>query len=251
VGRLTVSETGPGAPHGRWYADPVEGNSRASVLVVDDEPVVRDVLTRYLERDGFAVSEAADGEQALAAIRGGAPDAVVLDLMLPRLSGLDVLKLVRLETSVPVIILSARASEAERIDGLRLGADDYVVKPYSPREVVARVQAVLRRTDGRERARRVEVGDLIVDGERREVLRDGRLVHTTRKEFELLHLLACNPGRVFSRPELLEEVWADTWAGATDTVTVHVRRLRSKIELDPSGPRHLVTVHGVGYRFDP
>jgi DNA-binding response OmpR family regulator len=222
-----------------------------SILVVDDEPVVRDVLSRYLTREGYTVSEAADGEEALNAIRSDPPQAVVLDLMLPRLSGLDVLKLVRLESDLPMIILSARASEAERINGLKLGADDYIVKPYSPREVVERVRAVLRRSDGRESGRRVCHGDLVVDGERRELLRSGRTVHTTRKEFALLHLLACNPGRAFSRIELLEEVWGYEWIGPTDTVTVHVRRLRSKIEDDPSNPRHLVTVHGVGYRFDP
>lgn len=222
-----------------------------SILVVDDEPVVRDVLSRYLTREGYTVSQAADGEEALSAIRSDPPQAVVLDLMLPRLSGLDVLKLVRMESDLPVIILSARASEAERINGLQLGADDYIVKPYSPREVVERVRAVLRRSDGRQSGRRVAHGELVVDGERRELLRSGQVVHTTRKEFALLHLLACNPGRAFSRADLLEDVWGYEWIGPTDTVTVHVRRLRSKIEADPSNPRHLVTVHGVGYRFDP
>jgi DNA-binding response OmpR family regulator len=222
-----------------------------SILVVDDEPVVRDVLSRYLTREGYTVSQAADGEEALSAIRSDPPQAVVLDLMLPRLSGLDVLKLVRLESDLPVIILSARASEAERINGLQLGADDYIVKPYSPREVVERVRAVLRRSDGRQSGRRVAHGELVVDGERRELLRSGQVVHTTRKEFALLHLLACNPGRAFSRADLLEDVWGYEWIGPTDTVTVHVRRLRSKIEADPSNPRHLVTVYGVGYRFDP
>jgi DNA-binding response OmpR family regulator len=222
-----------------------------SILVVDDEPVVRDVLSRYLTREGYTVSQAADGEEALSAIRSDPPQAVVLDLMLPRLSGLDVLKLVRMESDLPVIILSARASEAERINGLQLGADDYIVKPYSPREVVERVRAVLRRSDGRQSGRRVAHGELVVDGERRELLRSGQVVHTTRKEFALLHLLACNPGRAFSRADLLEDVWGYEWIGPTDTVTVHVRRLRSKIEADPSNPRHLVTVYGVGYRFDP
>ena len=222
-----------------------------SVLVVDDEPVVRDVLGRYLAREGYSVLEAADGEDALAAIREQAPHVVVLDLMLPKLSGLDVLKLVRLETDVPVVILSARASEEERIAGLRLGADDYVVKPYSPREVVERVRAVLRRSGGRTGARTVQFGDVVVDGERREVRRDGEALHTTRKEFELLHLLACNPGRTFSRSALLEDVWGYSWAGHGDTVTVHMRRIREKVEPDPSHPRHLITVRGVGYRFDP
>jgi DNA-binding response OmpR family regulator len=221
-----------------------------NVLVVDDEPVVRDVLSRYLSREGYAVSQAADGEEALMSIRSAAPSVVVLDLMLPRLSGLDVLKLVRMESDLPVIILSARASEEERIAGLKHGADDYIVKPYSPREVVERVRAVLRRADGHHPARRVECGELVIDGERREVLRGGESVHTTRKEFELLHVLACNPGRTFSRTTLLEQVWGYAWAGPTDTVTVHVRRLRTKIEADPSDPRHLVTVYGVGYRFE-
>ena len=221
------------------------------MLVVDDEPVVRDVLGRYFAHEGFSVLQAADGENALAAIREQAPHAVVLDLMLPRLSGLDVLKLVRMETDVPVVILSARASEAERIAGLRLGADDYVVKPYSPREVVERVRAVLRRSAGRAGARTVEFGDVVVDGERREVRRAGVAVHTTRKEFELLQLLASNPGRTFPRSALLEEVWGYSWTGQGDTVTVHVRRIREKIEPEPSRPSHLVTVRGVGYRFDP
>lgn len=218
--------------------------------MVDDEPVVRDVLGRYLAREGFSVREAVDGEEALASIRRDLPQVVVLDLMLPRLSGLDVLKLVRLESDLPIIILSARVSEDERVTGLRLGADDYIVKPYSPREVVERVRAVLRRSEGYHASRRIVCGELVVDGERREVLRAGRLIHTTRREFELLYLLASNPGRTFTRSALLEEVWGYAWAGPTDTVTVHVRRIRSKIELAPSRPRHLMTVYGVGYRFD-
>jgi DNA-binding response OmpR family regulator len=226
-------------------------SAAGNVLVVDDEPVVRDVLSRYLTREGYAVMEAADGEQALASIRSDPPHVVVLDLMLPRLSGLDVLKLVRLESDLPVIILSARVSEAERINGLQLGADDYIVKPYSPREVVERVRAVLRRAATSSGAQRVVCEDLVVDGARREVLRADETVHTTRKEFDLLYLLATNPGRTYTRTELLEEVWGYAWVGPTDTVTVHVRRLRAKIEATPSEPRHLVTVYGVGYRFEP
>jgi two-component system response regulator ResD len=219
------------------------------VLVVDDEPIVRDVLTRYLAHEGFEVDSAADGHAALRAIEGRPPNVIVLDLMLPKLSGLELLRLVRLESSVPVIILSAKVSERDRIAGLELGADDYVVKPYSPGEVVARVRAVLRRAgpDGRGR---LEFGELVVDPVRREVTRDGAVVHTTRKEFELLHLLASHPGRVFTRSELVESVWGYVWSGDTETVTVHIRRLRAKIEADPSAPRRLVTVHGVGYRFE-
>ncbi len=218
------------------------------VLVVDDEPVARDVLARYLRREGFEVSGAADGHEALTAIRAEQPDVILLDLMLPRLSGLEVLRTVRLDGDVPVIILSAKSSEQERIQGLQLGADDYVVKPYSPSEVVARVHAVLRRT--LPASGRLVFGELEIDPARREVLRDGEPVHTTRKEFELLHLLASHPGQVFSREQLLESVWGYVWTGATDTVTVHVRRLRAKIERDPSSPVLLVTIHGVGYRFD-
>jgi two-component system, OmpR family, response regulator ResD len=219
------------------------------VLVVDDEPIVRDVLTRYLAHEGFEVDSAADGHAALRAIEGRPPNVIVLDLMLPKLSGLELLRLVRLESSVPVIILSAKVSERDRIAGLELGADDYVVKPYSPGEVVARVRAVLRRTGPDGRAR-LEFGELAVDPVRREVTRDGEVVHTTRKEFELLHLLASHPGRVFTRSELVESVWGYVWSGDTETVTVHIRRLRAKIEADPSAPRRLVTVHGVGYRFE-
>jgi DNA-binding response OmpR family regulator len=219
------------------------------VLVVDDEPVVRDVLTRYLAHEGFEVDSAADGHAALSAIEARPPSVIVLDLMLPRLSGLELLRLVRLESQVPVIILSARVSERERIAGLELGADDYVTKPYSPGEVVARVRAVLRRS-GPGGETPLVFGDLRVDPVRREVTRAGEVVHTTRKEFDLLLLLASNPGRVFTRGELVESVWGYVWTGDTETVTVHVRRLRAKIETDPSRPERLVTVHGVGYRFE-
>ncbi len=220
------------------------------VLVVDDEPVVRDVLTRYLAHEGFEVHAAADGHAALTAIEAQPPSVIVLDLMLPKLSGLELLRLVRLESSVPVIILSAKVSERERIAGLELGADDYVTKPYSPREVVARVRAVLRRGAGEPRAP-LEFDDLVIDPVRREVSRAGEVVRTTRKEFDLLLCLASTPGRVYTRAELVESVWGYVWSGDTETVTVHVRRLRAKIEADPSKPRRLVTVHGVGYRFEP
>jgi DNA-binding response OmpR family regulator len=219
------------------------------VLVVDDEPVVRDVPMRHLAHEGFEVDAAADGHEALTAIEAQPPSVIVLDLMLPKLSGLELLRLVRLESSVPVIILSAKVSELERIAGLELGADDYVTKPYSPREVVARVRAVLRRGSGAPRAP-LEFGDLVIDPVRREVSRGGEVVRTTRKEFDLLLCLASSPGRVYTRAELVESVWGYVWSGDTETVTVHIRRLRAKIESDPSKPRRLVTVHGVGYRFE-
>jgi DNA-binding response OmpR family regulator len=226
------------------------------ILVVDDEPIVREVLARYLEREGYAVEVAEDGERAMERYRATAPDLVLLDLMLPRIDGLEVFRRMRdngRETPrAAVIMLTAKGEEADRIVGLELGADDYVTKPFSPREVVARVRAVLRRgasatPDG---DAVLSFDDLEIDAHRREVRHGGRLLHLTRKEFDLLHLLASSPGHTFTRAELLEEVWDFAWSGDTGTVTVHVRRLREKIEDDPSAPRRLVTVWGVGYRFE-
>ncbi len=220
------------------------------MLVVDDEPIVREVIGRYLEHAGFHVDAAGDGETALEKIGEHAPDAILLDLMLPRLDGLDLLRVLRLDSSVPVIVLSARSSERERVAGLELGADDYVVKPYSPSEVVARLRAVLRRANGTGPDQCLWFDGLEIDPVRRVVSNRGSVVPLTRKEFELLHLLASNPGRVFSRDQLVELVWGYVWTGDTSTVTVHVRRLRAKLEDDPARPRRLVTVWGIGYRFD-
>jgi DNA-binding response OmpR family regulator len=225
--------------------------SEARVLVVDDEPMVREVLARYLEREGFAVDVAEDGEAALAAYAASPPDLVLLDLMLPRVDGLEVFRRMRADAATAVIMLTAKGEETDRVVGLELGADDYVTKPFSPREVVARVRAVLRRSVSPDEGAAFARGDLELDGSRREVRRGGEALRLTRKEFDLLFLLASRPGRAFSRAELLEEVWDFAWAGDTATVTVHVRRLREKIEEDPSNPRHLITVWGVGYRFDP
>ena len=230
------------------------GVSAARVLVVDDEEIVRDVLVRYLEKDGYRVATAADGEEAVERAATGHPDVVVLDLMLPRLDGLEVFRRIRETSDVPVVMLTAKREEIDRVVGLELGADDYVSKPFSPREVVARIRAILRRVDplanGRD-VRRIVWGNLEIDRDRREVRRDGEVLALTRKEFDLLELLATHPGRTFSRIELLEHVWDFAWDGDSSTVTVHVRRLRSKIEADPSDPRHVVTVWGVGYRFEP
>jgi two-component system, OmpR family, response regulator ResD len=224
------------------------------VLVVDDEAIVRDVLGRYLEKDGFIVDTAADGEAALEQAARSRPDLVVLDLMLPNLDGLEVLRRIRERAEVPVVLLTAKGEEVDRVVGLEVGADDYVTKPFSPREVVARVRAVLRRSERAavpgERTT-IVAGPLEIDRDRREVRRDGDPLHLTRKEFELLALLASYPGRTFDRAELLEQVWDFAWDGDSSTVTVHVRRLRRKIEDDPSDPRHLLTVWGVGYRFEP
>jgi DNA-binding response OmpR family regulator len=223
------------------------------VLVVDDEPMVREVLSRYLEKEGFAVDLAEDGEQALVAYARERPDLVVLDLMLPRVDGLEVFRRIREQAPTAVIMLTARGAETDRVVGLELGADDYVTKPFSPREVVARVRTVLRRSaaPAPEAQRLVAAGDLEVDGPRREARLRGEPIRLTRKEFDLLYLFASHQGRAFTRSELLEEVWDFAWDGDTATVTVHVRRLREKIEADPSSPEHLVTVWGVGYRFDP
>jgi DNA-binding response OmpR family regulator len=226
------------------------------VLVVDDEPIVREVLSRYLAREGFDVESAEDGERALSAAERARPDVVILDLMLPHVDGLEVFRRMREAMAAPfpaVIMLTAKGEETDRIVGLELGADDYVTKPFSPREVVARVRAVLRRTAGQagEPAPTLRFGELEIDVERREAHVGDRAVHLTRKEFDLLHLLASNPGIVFTRLQLLEQVWDFAWDGDSSTVTVHIRRLREKIERDPSRPRHLVTVWGVGYRFEP
>jgi DNA-binding response OmpR family regulator len=223
------------------------------VLVVDDEPMVRDVLSRYLEREGYDVIEAADGRSALDRIGEQDPDLVVLDLMLPEVDGYEVLKGIRASSTTPVIMLTARGEETDRIVGLELGADDYVTKPFSPREVVARIRAVLRRgaNDAPDAGEILTFDWLTVDRQRRELVVRGSPVATTRKEFDLIAFLAANPGVTFDRARLIAEVWDFAWDGDTSTVTVHMRRLREKIEHDPASPTHLVTVWGVGYRFEP
>ncbi|MGQ0668172.1 MAG: response regulator [Actinomycetota bacterium] len=229
--------------------------AEARVLVVDDEPMVREVLARYLAKEGFAVDTAEDGEAALVAFEQGKPDLVLLDLMLPRIEGIEVFRRMRASRSTAVIMLTAKGEETDRVVGLELGADDYVTKPFSPREVIARVRAVLRRTGTNGSAPPMggllAYGDLEIDGGRREVRRAGLPVKLTRKEFDLLSYLASRPGITLTRSQLLEEVWDFAWDGDTATVTVHIRRLREKIEHDPSDPQRLVTVWGVGYRFEP
>jgi DNA-binding response OmpR family regulator len=223
------------------------------VLVVDDEAMVRDVLVRYLSLEGYAVTEAADGRAALERIAAWAPDLVVLDLMLPEMDGYEVLRHLQAASPTPVIMLTARGGETDRIVGLELGADDYITKPFSPREVVARVRAVLRRTieTGSETDDVLTFDDLTIDRGRRQLVVRGEVVATTRKEFDLLAYLASSPGMTFTRTQLLEEVWDFAWDGDSSTVTVHIRRLREKVEADPSAPRRILTVWGVGYRFEP
>jgi DNA-binding response OmpR family regulator len=222
------------------------------VLIVDDEPIVRDVLSRYLAKGGYEVDTAEDGERALEAFGTAPPDLVLLDIMLPRLDGLSVFARIREHADTPVIMLTAKTEETDRVVGLEIGADDYVSKPFSPREVVARVRSVLRRAGEPPSAPSpIRVGELEIDPAAREVRRRGRRLDLTPREFDLLHFLASHPGRAFSRLDLLDELWDLAFDGDPSTVTVHVRRLREKIEDDPSKPRHLVTVWGVGYRFDP
>jgi two-component system response regulator ResD len=222
------------------------------VLVVDDEAIVRDVLTRYLEKEGFRVDVAADGEEALALASRVRPDVVLLDLMLPKVDGLEVFRRIRANDDIPVVMITAKGEEVDRVVGLELGADDYVSKPFSPREVVARIRAILRRGErGARDGASLVMGRLEIDRDRREVRRDAAPVHLTRKEYDLLELLASHSGRTFTRTDLLEKVWDFAWDGDSSTVTVHIRRLREKIEDDPSDPQHLVTVWGVGYRFEP
>lgn len=228
------------------------------ILLVDDDPTVTEVVGRYLEREGFVVEAVADGAAALRAAQVLPPDLVVLDLMLPGMGGLEVCRRLRQAAPVPVVMLTARSEESDRIAGLELGADDYVVKPFSPRELTARVKAVLRRAQGAlppEAGRAdqdpvLRAGDLVVDTAARQVHRGGREVALTAREFELLTFFMRHPRRAFRREELFEQVWGWTY-GDTATVTVHVRRLREKIEPDPAVPRLIVTVWGVGYRFEP
>jgi DNA-binding response OmpR family regulator len=224
----------------------------ATVLVVDDEPIVRDVVVRYLKRDGFDTLEAGDGDAARAIIESGAPDLVVLDLMLPGTDGLALCRWIRAGSELPVIMLTARGEAADRIVGLEIGADDYVTKPFSPRELAIRVRNVLKRAETPAPTVGTLVFDgLTIDGKTREVTLDGEPLRLTGKEFDLLFFLASNPREVFSRTQLMDRVWGYEAALDTGTVTVHIRRLRSKIERDPSTPQHLETLWGVGYRFVP
>jgi DNA-binding response OmpR family regulator len=225
----------------------------AKILVVDDESNIREVVGLYLRRDGHSVVTAADGEEALKLYRQTQPDLVVLDLMLPKVSGLEVCRRIQSDRRVPVVMLTARGEEEDRIVGLGIGADDYVVKPFSPRELAARVEAVLRRINeartGAGAERLMIFGDLRIDPNAREVVIRDSPVTLTAREFDLLHHMASHPKRVFTRDQLMETVWGFSFAGDTSTVTVHMRRLREKIEPDPARPRYLQTVWGVGYRF--
>jgi DNA-binding response OmpR family regulator len=225
------------------------------VLVVEDDPTVREVVARYLEREGLIVDAVGDGREALGHAATQWPDLVVLDLMLPGVNGFDVCRRLRAHAPVPVIMLTARGNEEDRIVGLDLGADDYVAKPFSPRELVARVKAVLRRASGGVAGTgvppaEIAAGDLSIDVAAREARRAGTPLALTAREFDLLCFFATHPRVAFRREEILEQVWGYSYGDAS-TVTVHVRRLREKIECVPAAPRHITTVWGVGYRWEP
>ena len=223
----------------------------ATILIVDDERKIRDLVRSYLEREGYSVLVADTGERALEAMERAHPDLVVLDLMLPDLTGEEVARSVRSHSSVPIIMLTAKASEDDRVAGLRLGADDYLIKPFSPRELVARVDAVLRRAGGANgaTASSFDGGALVVDREAREVTVHGEPVELTRSEFDLLVALASRPGRVYSRYELVTRVQGYEYEGYERTIDAHVKNLRRKLGDDPREPGYVVTVTGVGYKF--
>jgi DNA-binding response OmpR family regulator len=245
---MSMSSTRPDTP-------PDQSDTKGSVvLVVDDEDVVRDVVVRYLEHQGMRTVQAADGEEARRIVELSPPDLAILDVMVPKINGLDLCSWIRGRSDIPVILLTARGEESDRITGLELGADDYVVKPFSPRELVIRVQAILRRTGSRQRRSPevLEVAGLTINGQSRQVYRAGSEVTLTATEFDLLFCLASHPHTVFSREQLMAQVWRYEAAldAGTSTVTVHVRRLREKIEDDPSHPEIIITIWGVGYRFE-
>ncbi len=227
-------------------------NEARPILIIEDEASLAETIRYNLEREDFVVEEASDGRRGLERFRSTDPALVILDLMLPELSGLDVCRAIRAESSVPILILTAKDSEADVVAGLELGADDYVTKPFSPRELAARVRTVLRRAEPHAvRDERLAFGDLELDAGTREVRRAGSPLKLTAKEFDLLWFLASHPRHVFSRSQLMDRVWGYESALDTGTVTVHVRRLREKIEEDPAQPKLLETVWGVGYRLIP
>jgi DNA-binding response OmpR family regulator len=231
----------------------------SKVLVVEDDPTLLDVLRYNLSKEGYDVLTAVDGATGLEAARTDGPDLVILDVMLPKMDGYEVCRILRRETTVPIMMLTAKTEETDRVVGLEVGADDYVTKPFSMRELMARVRAMLRRTEMMKKeavsnagtpAASFKAGDFEIDSARHKVSRGGVAVELSRMEFALLEFLARNQGQVFSRDRLLEKVWGYDFAGDTRTVDVHVSWLRHKIEADPAHPRHLVTVRGVGYKFE-
>jgi two-component system alkaline phosphatase synthesis response regulator PhoP len=220
------------------------------ILVVDDEPKIVKQAKDYLEKGGFRVTTAGDGRTALAVARHERPDLIVLDLNLPEMDGLDVCRALRRESDVPIIMLTARVEETDRLIGLELGADDYITKPFSPRELVARVRAVLRRVRGGiHQPGLIRVGDLEIDLHGHRVTRAGETIRLTRSEFNLLAVLAQHPGQTFTRAQLLDRLHGVTYDGFDRSIDAHIKNLRRKLEVDPAEPRYVLTVYGIGYRF--
>jgi two-component system response regulator ResD len=223
------------------------------ILVIEDEPMVAEVVERYLRRDGYDVRAASDGSAGIDAFETYQPDLIVLDLMLPGIDGMEVCRRVRASSATPIIMLTAKGEEVDKLVGLEVGADDYMTKPFSPRELAARVKAVLRRSTPQSQVDgdALRFNGLRINGRTRTVENSGTQVHLTAREFDLLFFLASHPNQVFTRDQLLDSVWDFEFPGDGNTVTVHIRRLRSKLESDPSRPRYLKTVWGVGYKFEP
>ena len=220
------------------------------ILVVDDERRIVEILQAYLERDGYRVIAAYDGRSALELARSDSPDLIILDLMLPEVSGWDVCRELRRESDVPVIMLTARDDTTDKIIGLELGADDYVTKPFDPKEIISRVRAVLRRGEGKVVSKAtLNVGEIMINTEKRLVRRGDRKIELTPIEFELLRVMAETPGRVYSRMQLLDKVQGDAYEGYERTIDSHIKNLRKKLELDPEHPKYISTVYGVGYKL--
>lgn len=228
-------------------------NKQQTVLIADDEPQIREILSIYFKKEGFKVIEAADGAEALVQVQAGKPDIILLDIMMPVLDGLEVCKQVRKISDIPIIMLTAKDSDDDRILGLEIGADDYISKPFNTREVVARVKAVLRRTNASlntQNKQVLEYPDLMINLSEYRVVAFGREITFTAKEMELLWCLASNPGIVFSRNQLLEKIWGYTYYGDTRTVDTHIKRVRHKLAIPPDSAWDITTVWGVGYKFE-
>ena len=220
------------------------------ILVVDDEKKIVDILKAYLERDGYRVSATYDGRSALELARSNSPDLIILDLMLPEVSGWDVCRELRRESDVPIIMLTARDDTTDKIIGLELGADDYVTKPFDPKEIISRVRAVLRRSEDKAVSKAIlNVGDIIIDTGKRLVRRGDWRIDLTPIEFELLRVMTENPGRVYSRMQLLDKIQGDAYEGYERTIDSHIKNLRKKLELNPEHPKYIITVYGVGYKL--
>lgn len=225
--------------------------SAKKILVVDDEKKIVDIVKAYLEKEGYQVFVAYDGNSALELAHNHSPDLVILDLMLPEISGWDICRALRKKSDIPIIMLTARDEVADKIVGLELGADDYVTKPFSAGELVSRVRAVLRRSEGKTVPKAVlEVADLTIDEGKRQVYRDSKAIELTPMEFDLLRIMAENPGRVYSRMQLLDNAQGEAYEGYERTIDSHIKNLRKKIELDPSNPKYIITMYGVGYKLE-